>query len=270
MKNPGDSKYSNRPYQLVQNVRVYRPADDPYVENYEKIASDHAASQEVGLGNPFIEEQIWKDLEANTIDLISIYAKDCDSIVDVGVGTGRLLAHFPKLERYGLDISLTYISRLGSSGIQVCVGAIEDLPYASDAFDIVVCTDVLEHVIDLHKALLELKRVIRPGGVLIVRVPYREDLSLYLEPEYPYQLAHVRNFDEHGLRLQFERVHGFVRLDERFDRAFSPSRFFLPFPRGRTQITKLVDRLARGMGNARAWALRLYRPVSITVAYRKV
>ena len=83
---------------------------------------------------------------------------------------------------------------------------IEDMPYAEGFFDVVVCTDVLEHVIDLNLAFDKILRVLKPGGILIVRVPYREELSGYLAPEYPYELVHLRSFDEHSFRLFVERI----------------------------------------------------------------
>ncbi len=44
------------------------------------------------------------------------------------------------------------------------VGVGEELPYATESFDAVVCVDVLEHVADLEKVLSEVARVLRPGG----------------------------------------------------------------------------------------------------------
>lgn len=46
-------------------------------------------------------------------------------------------------------------------------GVGESLPYADDAFDTVVCVDVLEHVADLDRVLSEVARVLRPGGLFL-------------------------------------------------------------------------------------------------------
>ena len=48
--------------------------------------------------------------------------------------------------------------------IDYAVGVGEALPYPDDAFDAVVCVDVLEHVTDLGAVLEEIRRVLRPGG----------------------------------------------------------------------------------------------------------
>lgn len=54
----------------------------------------------------------------------------------------------------------------------------------------------------------QLLRVTRPGGVLVVRTPYRENLEGYLSPNLPCSYVHVRTFDEKSLRLLFEKIHG--------------------------------------------------------------
>lgn len=46
------------------------------------------------------------------------------------------------------------------------------LPFCGEAFDIVLCTEVLEHVDDLHSAISEMHRVLKPSGKLIITVPY--------------------------------------------------------------------------------------------------
>jgi predicted SAM-dependent methyltransferase len=48
---------------------------------------------------------------------------------------------------------------------------IRNLPFADDSFDVIVCSHVLEHVVDDRKALRELYRVLRPGGWAVVLVP---------------------------------------------------------------------------------------------------
>lgn len=51
--------------------------------------------------------------------------------------------------------------------IRYDVGVGEALPYPDATFDAVVCVDVLEHVADLHRVLLEVTRVLKPGGMFL-------------------------------------------------------------------------------------------------------
>jgi len=52
---------------------------------------------------------------------------------------------------------------------------VENLSFADECFDIVVSTDVLEHVVDPNQALKEVFRVLRPGGMLFLSVPFHLD-----------------------------------------------------------------------------------------------
>lgn len=57
------------------------------------------------------------------------------------------------------------------SGLDIVQGFAESLPYADNEFDVVYCSHVLEHVNDEKKSLEEIKRVLKPGGTLIIGMP---------------------------------------------------------------------------------------------------
>jgi SAM-dependent methyltransferase len=201
----GPKVYAKEPLAVQDTIPVFSNPSD-YITNYEQIAADHLAHFYQHGSNPWIKEDLWGQMENSTADLVKKFSKPGDMILDVGVGLGRLLSRFPNLQRYGMDISFGYLEIAQSQGIDVCYAMIEDMPYKECLFDIVVCTDVLEHVVDLNLSCAKMLAVLKQGGFLIVRTPFREDLSLYLSPTYPYQYAHLRNFDENSLRLLFERV----------------------------------------------------------------
>lgn len=197
--------YKRVPLEFFEEIPVFSPTDS-YIENYNKISFDHVSHMKKGLGNPFMDEEHWALNEKITAELIKKHSLDGQKILDVGVGLGRLLAHAPELERYGVDISKHYLPFARDQGIQVCLSKIEELPYHDNFFDLVVCTDVLEHVVDLNLCIKKILNVVKPKGKIIIRTPYKESLKGYLVPEYPYHMAHLRNFDEYGLRLLFEKV----------------------------------------------------------------
>lgn len=184
--------------------------ENKYIENYEEIASDHISEMKKTGENPFQREEYWVEIENSTRDMIQKYIRDEKyRILDVGVGLGRLLDKLPSsLEKYGMDISMDYLKVARKKNIDVCCSLIEDMPYQQETFDIVACTDVLEHVLDLNLACKKILFVLKKGGLLFVRVPYKENLRYYLDPDYPYKYAHLRNFDEYSLRLLFENVFG--------------------------------------------------------------
>lgn len=51
------------------------------------------------------------------------------------------------------------------------------------------------------------------GGILIIRVPNKEDLSGYLKENYPYNYVHLRNFDRYSLELLFTKVFRLTLLE---------------------------------------------------------
>lgn len=78
--------------------------------------------------------------------------------LDLGAGNSPYRTYFPN--RISADID----RRLG---IDVVCDA-HNLPFAADTFEIVVCTEVLEHLINPHSALKEIRRVLKPGGRLLL------------------------------------------------------------------------------------------------------
>ena len=94
-------------------------------------------------------------------------------ILDVGCGTGanlKMLGLYGQAE--GLDISEQAVEFCKQRGLgDVKLGAIEDLPFEDQSFDIVTALDVIEHLDDDAAGLQEMRRVLRPGGTLLLFVP---------------------------------------------------------------------------------------------------
>lgn len=177
--------------------------EERFLANYDRIAQEHVAHWRKTGGNPFQDSGHVAQFEDATVALIEKHAP-AGKWLDVGCGMGDLLLRFPDRERFGCDISHDYLAIAEERGLFVDFAYAHDLPYEDEQFAIVTATDVLEHVLDLNAAVSELLRVLRPGGVLIVRVPDSEDLSEYLN--CPYEFVHLRRFDEATLRLLFTRI----------------------------------------------------------------
>lgn len=259
-----DTVYRSAPLRVVNGIPVFSERD-AYVDNYDQISADHLAALDATGENPFMREDHWREIERDTEAAVKRHVAAGARILDVGVGLGRLLEKFPTLRRYGLDISMKYLERAKVRGIEVCMARVEEMPYRPEVFDVVVATDVLEHVLDLNLALDRMLMVLKPGGMLIVRTPYREDLSGYLDPRFPYRLAHLRSFDEYSARLLVERV---------FDRQLleiSLSGYLAGAPRlfaGNQAVVSVVRRLvaltgALNEGLALRLAKALNRPAEI-------
>lgn len=96
-------------------------------------------------------------------------------VLDAGCGEGymgRLLAE-RGARVVGVDISDSLIAAAREHadaerlGLRYTVASLEDLPEPDDSFDLVVCNHVLSDVADPGRALVELGRVLRPGGRLV-------------------------------------------------------------------------------------------------------
>ncbi|GIW10730.1 MAG: hypothetical protein KatS3mg061_1787 [Dehalococcoidia bacterium] len=94
--------------------------------------------------------------------------------LDAGCGPGLLLAALAEQGRMaiGVDLSPAMVQLAAVRGPAV-VGALEALPFASGQFGLVVAAGAIEYVADDQRALAELVRVLRPGGVLIASFPNR-------------------------------------------------------------------------------------------------
>ncbi len=68
-----------------------------------------------------------------------------------------------------------------AKNIAYCVGDIGDMPYKKDTFDCVICTEVLEHLVEERKAIEELIRVLKKNGKLIITVPSK-DFPFFYDP----------------------------------------------------------------------------------------
>lgn len=265
--------FAREPTSFVEDIPVFIERDE-YVANYERIAADHLEAEARTSQNPFIDERLWQASEDSTAALIARHVRPGDRVLDVGVGLGRLLSRFPQLERHGVDISIEYLLRARATGVDVALARVEDLPYPPETFDAVLATDVLEHVLDLNDAVEEMLGVLRPGGVLIVRTPNREDLTAYVAPDFPYRFVHLRHFDRPSMILLFDRVFGCEVLDIVEAGYFAHGEYFrwrIPIPKVTGGISEyILGPIARIHPRIAAAVLpRCFRPVEINVVVRK-
>jgi len=267
-----ESIYNRSPLAVTDGIPVFSQHDE-YIENYKRISDQHLESLQKNGTNPFMEEGMLVEFETSTAKVVKEISRPGEKILDVGVGLGRLLDYLPEYDRYGMDISLGYLSIAKSKGIDVCYSSIEDMPYCKGSFDIAVCTDVLEHVLDLHSACEKVLSVLRKDGILLVRVPHREDLSHYLSPEYPFKFVHLRNFDENSLRLHFERVFNcaFVmskKIGISIERNYL--KYILPIPKYATIVGGVVFRMkTMHLPTYKLLAKAFYDPCEIIMVFRK-
>jgi ubiquinone/menaquinone biosynthesis C-methylase UbiE len=151
-----------------------------------------------------------------TVDIPELKLKKQSVVLDAGCGTGRHLrelAKIPDLKIVGIDnnekelnnayLSLQEMPDAATNNFCVMKADINDLPFTDEAFDCVICSEVLEHIPQHRDALQEMVRVLKPQGNLIISVPryYPERICWLISPEYHNEKGgHIRIYKKKYLR----------------------------------------------------------------------
>jgi len=98
-------------------------------------------------------------------------------IVDVGCGDGSATYLISNLNArntvIGVDWSATALARARARGLLVVQGGVDTagLPLPDGCADVVIMSELIEHLVDTDSAVDEVRRVLRPGGVLLLSTP---------------------------------------------------------------------------------------------------
>jgi ubiquinone/menaquinone biosynthesis C-methylase UbiE len=105
------------------------------------------------------------DLE---VELVERYGAGKD-VLECGCGTGLLLERFGRFARSarGIDLSPGMLEKARARRLDVGEGSVTALPFADATFDVTCAFKVLAHVPEVGRALAEMVRVTRPGGVVL-------------------------------------------------------------------------------------------------------
>jgi SAM-dependent methyltransferase len=117
-------------------------------------------------------------------------------VLDIGCAGGHVREWLEKCEYVGLDYPVTAQSMYGTRPDIFADGAA--LPFADESMDTVLLLEVLEHVGDDRAVLHEIARVLKPGGILLLSVPF-----LYPLHDAPYD---HRRFTAPGLKAAITRA----------------------------------------------------------------
>lgn len=140
-----------------------------------------------------------------------------DIICDLGCGDGNLSKAIVKKvkEVHGLDISPTRVKRAKKNGIKAICSDACFTPFESGFFDKVICTEVIEHVVDPEKLICEINRILKNNGIAVLTVPLMQKIEKTLldvpkidleQMDYGKMIrkynitgAHLHSFSEQGI-----------------------------------------------------------------------
>jgi SAM-dependent methyltransferase len=138
----------------------------PEYESYNAIPMGHRSSN---LNRIAIQYGINK-----RIRFVTRY-KSGGQILDIGCATGTFLHGMQTKTEWklkGVEIS-RHAAEIAQEnyGLDVWVGTLEDARFNAETFDAITMWDVLEHLHDPSSTLREIQRILKPDGILVLRVP---------------------------------------------------------------------------------------------------
>ena len=143
---------------------------------------------------------------------VELHLSPCDVLADLGCGREyRFLKRNYRVARkcWGLDIGAVDGDEENITIRQADITGC--LPFAADSLDLVTCLAVLEHIENPLPVLSECRRVLRPGGRLILTTPSERGIRVH---EVMRRLALVRDVEEgehKDFSMSKERLKGWVR-----------------------------------------------------------
>lgn len=181
-------------------------------------------------------QEYYGNVRYEVFDMLPDYA---DRVFEVGCGAGDTLSALKSSGRCNWSGGIEYFqdaARLAKEKVDfVFEGNIEntDLPLEQNSLDVILCLDVLEHLIDPWSVVHYLHTMLRPGGILICSIPnvrnFRVVLPLLLFGEWKYSQegildkTHLRFFTKKsamelaecsGLHIDMVRATGLDKLSK--------------------------------------------------------
>jgi ubiquinone/menaquinone biosynthesis C-methylase UbiE len=155
----------------------HREVDGDFVAWNETMAERYDIERYYERSHPVVR---W--LERQRLDAIVRMAgpRPADRVLEVGCGAGHVLERFAGNARTGIDLSAGMLARIRrrlGRKVELTRGTADRLPFADGAFDIVVCTEVLEHVPDPAAVVAELCRVAGPDGRVVISIPNEANID---------------------------------------------------------------------------------------------
>jgi SAM-dependent methyltransferase len=135
-----------------------------------------------GMGRLYDRARSYRpEVMASWLRPIAAYVPTAQNILDLGCGTGRfteVLANLYGARVTGIDPSASMLTqaaeKLTSPDVRLICAAAEAIPTPDACFDLIFSSMVFHHLVDRDAAALECRRVLKPGGFVVIRNATRE------------------------------------------------------------------------------------------------
>jgi SAM-dependent methyltransferase len=161
--------------------------------------------------NPLVESVISTSRQARVAAILRSHPEP-GSVLDVGCGRGLMLADLARRGWRAVGVEMSDAASRHARevlGLDVRVGDLADCRFEAGAFDVVCFFHVLEHLRDPGEALAEARRVIKPGGRLLIEVPNFGSFQSYLAGGRGFHVdapRHLFHFTQASLLAALERA----------------------------------------------------------------
>jgi ubiquinone/menaquinone biosynthesis C-methylase UbiE len=100
--------------------------------------------------------------------------KEADHIIEIGCGAGNVIEKSSGYRLFGTDISFSVLKKARqrlNEGVHLFQADAQNLPCKDRVFTHIICSEVLEHVLDPSAAISEMARILRSEGTVVISVP---------------------------------------------------------------------------------------------------
>jgi len=148
----------HEPKKLISNNKMYFYED--FAENFDSVVNMYDTNKRIEV---FFQELLVESLNDK-------------ELLDAGCGTGWFSVEGANrgAKVTSMDLGPKLLSEVEKKVASMrVVGSVLDIPFPANYFDVVVCSEVIEHLPIKQLALDELYRVLKPGGIIVISTPNR-------------------------------------------------------------------------------------------------
>ncbi|MDD5194873.1 MAG: class I SAM-dependent methyltransferase [Candidatus Omnitrophica bacterium] len=142
----------------------------------------------------------------NMYDAILNIVPENSLVLDIGCGMGILMKRLKEEKNcrvFGVDISRQAIDFVIKNNMAGVIAKVPPIPYPSKTFDVVVATELLEHLKNPHRAIQEILRVLKNNGTYIISVPENAGPAVNKEHCRSYDISRLKKiFDSGSIKIE--------------------------------------------------------------------